>query len=210
MVNLERLTECEQLVMKTLWDAGEELSLMDIVQRINGNGRYRKNWKPQTVSTFLARLVRKGYLRHYRQGRLFFYQILIPLDEYKGQLTSDYVDFWNHGNADEFLSALIEERRLRPDEIERIQTLLAAITHENCASKQEDILTRTQNELINKLVWELELNKEWLKDFKDNCRHLSEKNYDYNREVCRIKIDQIEHDIKTIKLYLMPEKAKEP
>ena len=142
MVNLERLTECEQLVMKTIWEAGEELSLMDIVYRINGT--YHKKWKPQTVSTFLTRLVRKGYLSHYRQGRLFFYQILIPLDEYKGQLTSDYVDFWNHGNADEFLYALVEKRRLRPDEIERIQTLLVTINHENCTNKQEDILTRTQ------------------------------------------------------------------
>ena len=102
-MTLENLTDCEQLVMKTVWDSEEELSLMEIMQRVND--KYHKEWKPQTVSTFLARLVRKGYLRHYRQGRVFFYQILVPLDEYKGQLTSDYVTFWNHDNADEFLCA---------------------------------------------------------------------------------------------------------
>ena len=118
----ETLTDCEQLVMKTVWDAEDELSLMEIMQRVND--KYHKKWKPQTVSTFLARLVRKGYLRHYRQGRVFFYQILIPMEEYKAQMTKEYVDFWNHGNADEFLCALVQQRSLRPDEIERIKALI--------------------------------------------------------------------------------------
>lgn len=122
VMKLEKLTNCEELVMKTVWDAEEELSLMEVMSRVNE--KYKKNWKPQTVSTFLARLVKKGYLRHYRQGRVFFYQILVPLDTYKGQLTNDYVNFWNHSNADEFLCALAEERPLREDEVERIQKLI--------------------------------------------------------------------------------------
>lgn len=121
-MKLEKLTDCEELVMKTVWDAEEELSLMEVMSRVNE--KYKKNWKPQTVSTFLARLVKKGYLRHYRQGRVFFYQILVPLDTYKGQLTNDYVNFWNHSNADEFLCALAEERPLREDEVKRIQKLI--------------------------------------------------------------------------------------
>ena len=121
-MKFQNLTNCEELVMKTVWDSEEELSLMEIMQRVND--KYHKEWKPQTVSTFLARLVRKGYLRHYRQGRVFFYQILVPLDEYKGQLTNDYVTFWNHDNADEFLCALANERPLRQDEVERIQKMI--------------------------------------------------------------------------------------
>ncbi len=121
-MKLENLTDCEELVMKTVWDAEEELSLMEVMARVNE--KYHKDWKPQTVSTFLARLVKKGYLRHYRQGRVFFYQILVPLEVYKGALTNDYVEFWNHNNADEFLCALTEERELRKDEIERIQKMI--------------------------------------------------------------------------------------
>ena len=59
-MTLASLTDCEQLVMKTVWDAEEELSLMEIMQRVND--RYHKDWKPQTVSTFLARLVRSVLL----------------------------------------------------------------------------------------------------------------------------------------------------
>ena len=34
-MTLASLTDCEQLVMKTVWDAEEELSLMEIMQRVN-------------------------------------------------------------------------------------------------------------------------------------------------------------------------------
>ena len=40
---MEKLTTCEELVMKTVWDAGEELSLMEIMQRVND--KYHKEWK---------------------------------------------------------------------------------------------------------------------------------------------------------------------
>lgn len=100
-MKLEHLTDCEQLVMKTIWDAAEELSLMEIMQRVND--RYSREWKSQTVSTFLARLVKKGYLGSYRAGRVFFYKILIPMEEYRKQLTQDYLTFWYPGNEDEFL-----------------------------------------------------------------------------------------------------------
>lgn len=122
MERMEKLTACEELVMKTVWDAGEELSLMEIMQRVND--KYHKEWKPQTVSTFLARIVRKGYLRHCRQGRVFFYQILVPLEEYKGQQAKEFVEFWHQDRADEFLRSLTTVRALRPEEISKIRKLV--------------------------------------------------------------------------------------
>ena len=58
------ISACEKLVMKVIWDSTEELALQEVMDGVNHeNG---KNWKPQTVSTFLSRLVKKGFL----QGRL--------------------------------------------------------------------------------------------------------------------------------------------
>ena len=122
-MKFERLTECEEVVMKTVWDSDEELCLMEIMDKVNK--KYNREWKPQTVSTFLAKLVRKGYVAHYRQGRQFYYKILVPLKEYKGKLTNEYIKFWHHENADEFLRALMKERDLRPDEIEGIKAFIA-------------------------------------------------------------------------------------
>lgn len=119
---MEKLTTCEELVMKTIWDASEELSMMDIMQRIND--KYCKEWKSQTVSTFLARLVQKGYLQSYRKGRVFFYRALVPLEEYRGQQAKEFVEFWHHNNADEFLRSLMAARELRVKETARIRKLI--------------------------------------------------------------------------------------
>lgn len=118
----EKLTNCEELVMKIIWDADEDLSMMEIVHR--ANEKYNKDWKPQTVSTFLSRLITKGYLEYYRNGRVFYYKTLIPLEKYKIMRTCEYVDFWFHGNADEFISTLIKTRPLRPEEKEKIELLI--------------------------------------------------------------------------------------
>lgn len=109
-MQFQNLTDCEQLVMKTLWDAEKEIGLMEITKRVNE--AYHRDWKPQTVSTFLARLVRKSYLESYRQGRVFFYRILIPQEDYVGELAEQFITFWNGGSVDAFLAAL-EKRRVR-------------------------------------------------------------------------------------------------
>ena len=65
------ISACERLVMKVIWDSTEDLALQDIMNRVNQeNG---KSWKPQTVSTFLARLVKKSFLTVYRKGRYSFF-----------------------------------------------------------------------------------------------------------------------------------------
>ena len=103
-MKLENLTNCEEIVMKTVWDADRELDLAGITQRVNET--YHKDWKPQTVSTFLARLVRKGYLRNYRQGRVFYYQILVLQKDYLGEMAERFAEFWKQENVNVFLAAL--------------------------------------------------------------------------------------------------------
>ena len=61
------ISACEKLVMKVIWDSTEELALQEVMDGVNHENS--KNWKPQTVSTFLSRLVKKGFLNMYRKGR---------------------------------------------------------------------------------------------------------------------------------------------
>ena len=59
-----KITEMEQLVMKCIWTSDEDMSLPNVMGI--ANGKYKKDWKPQTVSTYLSHLVKKGYLNFYR------------------------------------------------------------------------------------------------------------------------------------------------
>ena len=120
--NKTNLTECEQLVMKVIWNSEEELTLPDIVKAVNET--YQKEWKPQTVSTFLARLVKKNYLNSYRSGRTFYYQSLVEEKTYGHKMIENCVEFWSNNNAGDLICALSEERKLRKDEVDKIKQLI--------------------------------------------------------------------------------------
>ena len=47
-----KITEMEQLVMKCIWTSDEDMSLPNVMGI--ANGKYKKDWKPQTVSTYLS------------------------------------------------------------------------------------------------------------------------------------------------------------
>lgn len=121
-MNTLSLTECEVVVMKAIWEADHKLSLQEILAEVNG--RFGKNWKPQTVSTFLTRLVKKEFLSMKRQGRTFLYTPLVEETEYGKQEISRCASLWYHNDAALFLSALSSQRKLTAGEIKKIRKLL--------------------------------------------------------------------------------------
>ncbi len=83
MKKISKLTTCELLVMLTIWemaDGDEKITMQEVTQRVNE--KFQKNWKTQTISTFLARIVKKEFLSMKRKGRIFIYTPLVNKDEY--------------------------------------------------------------------------------------------------------------------------------
>lgn len=122
---MESMSECELVVMKVIWSRDEELVLSQIVQLVED--MYGRKWNPNTVSTFLSRLVRKGYVTSYKKGRYYFYHVVVTEDEYKSILTSDQINFWNNGSVSEYVCAIFDNQKLNDTDIERIQAKLDEI-----------------------------------------------------------------------------------
>ena len=91
--NMEELTTAESMVMKTIWDHPHEMALQEIMKLTNET--YGKDWKPQTVSTYIAKLVKKGFLRMNQSGRNATYEIIIPELSYQQEQSRKFVKFWN-------------------------------------------------------------------------------------------------------------------
>ena len=104
MTERANLTECERIVMKSVWDAGKDVSLVEIMAAIRD--RYGRNWKRQTVSTFLLHLIQKGYLTSYRVGRVFYYHQEVELEAYKQKVTAEFLDFWYDNSLEAFEEAV--------------------------------------------------------------------------------------------------------
>lgn len=116
------MTDCELMVMKTAWSSDEPLSMKEITTRVNAE--YKRDWKTQTVSTFLARLVKKGFLTMERRGRVFFYHPEVSEEDYGKKEIAKCVNFWGGGRIDKLLAAYAGVRRYTEEEKQCIRELL--------------------------------------------------------------------------------------
>lgn len=98
---------CERYVMKVIWDSEESLALQEIMDTVNReNG---KEWKPQTVSTFLSRLVKKGYLELYRKGRYCYYRPLVSKQEFWQATMEENARYFTRGDVGELACCLCDD-----------------------------------------------------------------------------------------------------
>ena len=117
------LTESEKITMKCVWDIGDGARLSRIMTL--ANDKYGKEWKPQTVSTFLGKLVRKGFVEQYRDGRYFYYRILIDKHTYRTQMIRDDVEFWDDDSLEMYVSELFDKKTFTAKERKQLKSIIA-------------------------------------------------------------------------------------
>ena len=111
----KNLTHAELLVMKCIWDTPKDLVLSEIVAMVNE--RYNKDWKPQTVSTYLSHLVQKEFLKMTRNGKIYTYQSLVNEYDYFHKCFANFLCFWGFDSAIDFMKTYVENREKTHDKI---------------------------------------------------------------------------------------------
>lgn len=112
------LTEAERTVMKIIWDAGEDIVMGSVLEK--ANNVYNRDWKPQTVTEYLSRLIAKGFIEMYRDGRKYCYTVLIDEATYRKEYVQKEIQFWNKGNRMAFIKDTLDALSLTNEEIEQI------------------------------------------------------------------------------------------
>ena len=113
------ISVCERMIMKVLWDADEDLDLMTVTARVKEE--FGKEWKLQTVATFMTRLQKKGYINIYRIGRYSHYHPLVEKDEFKMSTVSENIKFFDKGSISAFDCGLFDNVKLTEDDKEAIR-----------------------------------------------------------------------------------------
>ena len=113
------ISVCEKMIMKVLWEAEEDLDLMTISAKVKEE--FEKEWKLQTVATFMTRLKKKGYVSVYRNGRRSYYHPLINTNEFKMDVITDNIYFFSRGSASAFICGLFDDVKLTQEDKEKIR-----------------------------------------------------------------------------------------
>lgn len=116
------LTKAEVYIMKAIWSSKEQLRLAQIVDIVNEN--YHTNWMSQTVSTYLGRLVKKGFIRKVRVEKTWYYEVLKTEDEYMSREMARFTNLWGDQSVTSFVAALNRQQPISKQEKMKMRELL--------------------------------------------------------------------------------------
>ncbi|WEK70679.1 MAG: BlaI/MecI/CopY family transcriptional regulator [Candidatus Chryseobacterium colombiense] len=110
-MKINHLTSAEENLMKLFWKL-KSFYLKDIMEK-HSEPKPHQN----TVSTYLKILVEKGYLSTEKEGRIFKYTVLVPLEEYRKFLLRELsLNFFNNSGK-EVLEFLFNENLISQNDL---------------------------------------------------------------------------------------------
>lgn len=118
MKNSQTATESELDILRIIWQSGGRTRLAPLLETLAEKGR---NWKPNTVLTFLSRLCDKGMLAVEKQGRINEYVALLSEKEYTESLTRSFLGEVYGGDAKGLVAALLRQDQLTKKDMEELQ-----------------------------------------------------------------------------------------
>jgi predicted transcriptional regulator len=125
------LTPLELQIMQVLWDAGPS-TVADVQAKLGSDLAYT------TVQTMLNVLLRKKKVRRTPVGRAFAYQPAISREGATQTAIDDLVSRMFGGSGEALLMALIDTRRITPEQIARASKLLNSDSGPDGEDEEED------------------------------------------------------------------------
>lgn len=110
------MSDTEKKLMEYIWAQSHPITTAEIVQ----NMPKEKDWKQNTIITFLARLVGKGILKAVRIGKANHYEPCITEQEYRNFETKQFIKDVHKGSVFGLISSLCDTEDLTIEDIEDI------------------------------------------------------------------------------------------
>lgn len=117
-----KLSGSEAMVMKVVWDAGEDISVPNLMIALKE--KYGKDYARTTVQTFLLKMIGKGFVQIYRRGKLSYVHALKGEADYKAKLLQEEMDFWYQGDPAQLVASLFRAGEMTEEDKEQIRRAL--------------------------------------------------------------------------------------
>ncbi|UOE94752.1 BlaI/MecI/CopY family transcriptional regulator [Alkalihalobacillus sp. LMS39] len=118
MDNFQSLSETEMKLMHEIWKLNHPVKSSELLNLFSE--KEGKEWKGQTIATFLSRLVDKGMLSVKRDGRSNTYTPCLSLKEYKKREAQSLLNTMYQGSVKNFLATLYDDK-VTSDELDELK-----------------------------------------------------------------------------------------
>ena len=124
----EELTRSQLLIMKCIWDYGQDIPYLELLEEIRR--RYDPRYNRSTMVTFLLQLEEKGYVAREKQGRGYLYTAVLTREEYLPVESRSALGRMFGGSAKNLVAAMAETNTLTDAEIDELADFLEQLRRE--------------------------------------------------------------------------------
>lgn len=113
-----QISESELLIMEIIWNNHDSIMFGELMQELKTDNN---QWKPNTVLTFLSRLIDKEIIEIKKQGRLNQYIALMSKEDYLRATTDNFINKVYGGNIKGLMTNLIKNNNIDAKDFEEIK-----------------------------------------------------------------------------------------
>lgn len=119
------MSATEFYILKYLWSRETPATFSEIMTHFNEEEK--KEWKKQTVNTFLTRLAQKGFLNIDKSGKRAIYIPSVSKKKYYEDYAQQIIDDSYEGSLKNFICAFTENHKLTSNEKEELLTYIRSL-----------------------------------------------------------------------------------
>ena len=119
------ISNTKKEIMELFWNQDKTLCFSEIMDYF---GKEKgKEWKKQTLSTFLQELVNKGFLEREYRGKNTFFTPLVSKEQYEFSCITDIIDEKYQGKTAELIVSLLQHYEITKEEKEKLLIVIMNI-----------------------------------------------------------------------------------
>ena len=119
------MSATEFYILKYLWSRETPATFSEIMTHFNEEEK--KEWKNQTVNTFLTRLAQKGFLNIDKSGKRAIYIPSVSRKKYYEDYAQQIIEDSYEGSLKNFVCAFTENHKLTSNEKEELLTYIHSL-----------------------------------------------------------------------------------
>lgn len=124
MKGIMRLPDTELEIMKAIWEAGKTISTSEVKALLERN----RAWNISALQTLLNRLIERGFLESYKDGKNRYYTAQIAEADYLAVENRSFLEKVNDRSVTKLVASLYESHSISDADLDELAAFIRAKT----------------------------------------------------------------------------------
>lgn len=124
MGEIMRLPDTELEIMKAIWESGKTLSTSEVKALLERN----RPWNVSALQTLLNRLIDRGFLESYKEGKNRFYTSLVEEEAYLAVENKAFLEKVNDRSLTKLVASLYDSKSISEEDLDELAAFIRSKT----------------------------------------------------------------------------------